>query len=90
MSTTIDEAVRAVGRLGDLSRHACRRAFEQRFDAVRMARDYVEVYQRLAQGQCEEFQPRLAPFSVTRRQEQYSLPAGARACASRARSRLPQ
>ena len=40
----------AVGRVGDLDRRACRHAFEQRFDAARMARDYVEVYQSLARS----------------------------------------
>src|SRR5580658_10467614 len=44
---TMDEAVKAVGRVARLSRHACRRAFEQRFDATRMAQNYVEVYSRL-------------------------------------------
>ena len=44
---TIDEAVKAVGQIARLSRHACRRAFEQRFDATRMAQNYVEVYSRL-------------------------------------------
>jgi glycosyltransferase involved in cell wall biosynthesis len=42
-----DEAVEAVGRVASLSRRACRRSFEERFDAVRMARDYTEVYRRL-------------------------------------------
>jgi len=44
---TIDEAVKAVGQVARLSRHACRRAFEQRFDATLMAQNYVEVYSRL-------------------------------------------
>jgi glycosyltransferase involved in cell wall biosynthesis len=43
-----DEAVRAVGRVGELDRRACRRVFEGRFTADRMAREYVEVYRRLA------------------------------------------
>jgi glycosyltransferase involved in cell wall biosynthesis len=51
---SVEEAVRAVGRVGGesggLSRRACRQAFEERFDAARMARDYVEVYRRLTQG----------------------------------------
>jgi glycosyltransferase involved in cell wall biosynthesis len=34
----------AVGRLDLLSRATCRRVFEERFDASRMARDYVNVY----------------------------------------------
>jgi glycosyltransferase involved in cell wall biosynthesis len=45
---SIGEAVQAVGRVSNLSRRVCRQVFEERFDAVRMARDYVEVYRRLA------------------------------------------
>src|ERR1019366_8511178 len=44
---TIDEAVNMVAQVARLSRHACRLAFEQRFDSTRMARNYVEVYSRL-------------------------------------------
>ena len=43
----IGEAVAAVHRVACLSRQRCRRAFEERFSAKRMARDYLEVYQRL-------------------------------------------
>ena len=46
---SVDEAVKAVSEVVNLSRAACRRAFEQRFDAARMARSYVEVYSRLVQ-----------------------------------------
>jgi glycosyltransferase involved in cell wall biosynthesis len=45
---SIDEAVHAVGNVARLSRADCRRAFEQRFDADRMAADYLAVYRRLA------------------------------------------
>ncbi len=45
-----DEAVAAVGRLSTLDRHAVRARFEQRWTARRMARDYVDVYQRLARA----------------------------------------
>jgi glycosyltransferase involved in cell wall biosynthesis len=45
---SIGEAVQAVGRVSNLSRRGCREAFEKRFDAARMARDYVEVYRRLS------------------------------------------
>jgi glycosyltransferase involved in cell wall biosynthesis len=45
---TEDEAVRAVGRVAELDRQACRRVFEERYDAARMAHDYVEVYRRLS------------------------------------------
>jgi glycosyltransferase involved in cell wall biosynthesis len=48
---SVDEGVAAVGRLGGLSRAGCRRAFERRFTADRMARDYVELYRRLAGAQ---------------------------------------
>jgi hypothetical protein len=44
---SVEEAVEAVRRVGWLDRATCRTAFEQRFDAARMARDYVEVYRRL-------------------------------------------
>ncbi len=47
----IDEAVAAVGRVGQLDRAACRREFEARFSARRMAEDYLRVYHdALAQG----------------------------------------
>jgi glycosyltransferase involved in cell wall biosynthesis len=40
-------AVEAVGRVAGLSRRACRRAFVERYDAARMARDYLAVYRGL-------------------------------------------
>jgi glycosyltransferase involved in cell wall biosynthesis len=42
-----EEAIEAVGKIGSINRRTCRRVFEERFDAVRMARDYTEVYRRL-------------------------------------------
>jgi glycosyltransferase involved in cell wall biosynthesis len=45
---SVEEAVAAVGRIADLDRHACRQAFEDRFDAACMARGYLDVYRRLA------------------------------------------
>ena len=42
----LDQAVAAVGRLPELSRATCRRVFERRFSASRMARDYVDIYHR--------------------------------------------
>lgn len=47
---SIAQAVEAVGRVGDLSRLACREIFEKRFDAARMARDYVEVYRKVVEA----------------------------------------
>jgi hypothetical protein len=43
---TIDDAVSAVGRIGELTRAKCREEFERRFDARRMAEDYVTLYER--------------------------------------------
>jgi len=42
-----EEAVRAVGRVSELSRRRCREVFEKRFCAARMARDYLAVYRKL-------------------------------------------
>jgi glycosyltransferase involved in cell wall biosynthesis len=43
-------AVKAVGKLSGFRRERCRRAFEERFTAARMADDYLAVYERLARG----------------------------------------
>ncbi len=43
----LEQAVQAVGRVAELSRQTCRRVFEERFSALRMARDYLDVYRRL-------------------------------------------
>jgi len=42
----IDAAVRAVGRIREIDRRTCRRVFEERFDAARMTKQYVDVYRR--------------------------------------------
>ena len=44
---SVSEAVRAVGRLSSLDREVCRRIFEERFTAARMAGDYVKIYERI-------------------------------------------
>jgi len=44
---SIPEAVAAVRRVSSLSRTACRREFERRFTASRMADDYVTLYESL-------------------------------------------
>ncbi len=43
-------AVRAVGRLPELSRPAVRKRFEERFTALRMAEEHIALYARLARG----------------------------------------
>ena len=44
VTTSVAEAVEAVGRLDEIDRRAVRRVFEERFSSRRMARDYVQVY----------------------------------------------
>ena len=43
---TFDEAVAAIGRLGEIDRRACRAAVEQRFTVERMADQYLALYRR--------------------------------------------
>jgi glycosyltransferase involved in cell wall biosynthesis len=43
----VADAVAAVERVAQLNRRRCRRAFESRFTAQRMARDYLGVYRKL-------------------------------------------
>jgi glycosyltransferase involved in cell wall biosynthesis len=50
MVCSLDEAVSAVQRLRSIDRSICRRAFEERFSARRMASDYVEIYKRVLQS----------------------------------------
>ena len=47
---TFDEAVAAIGRIGEIDRAACRRAVEQRFTVEHMADKYLTLYQRLLHG----------------------------------------
>ena len=44
---SIDDAVAAVGEAAKLDRNLVREAFEKRFSAMRMARDYVTIYEQL-------------------------------------------
>jgi glycosyltransferase involved in cell wall biosynthesis len=43
----VQEGARAVRQVSKLSRRKCREVFEERYDAARMARNYLEVYSRL-------------------------------------------
>jgi glycosyltransferase involved in cell wall biosynthesis len=43
----LEDAVEAVRHVAQLSRKRCREVFEQRFTATRMARDYVQQFERL-------------------------------------------
>lgn len=44
----LDSAVEAVARLSELDRRVCRRRFEERFTAKRMAQNYLTIYEGLA------------------------------------------
>ena len=43
----VDEAIAATRRVHTLDRRACRRAFERRFTATRMAEDYIRLYRQV-------------------------------------------
>lgn len=43
----LGDAGKAVGQIGQLSRKRCRDVFEERFSAIRMARNYLAVYKKL-------------------------------------------
>ena len=45
--SSVQEAVQAVARIGEISRAVCRRVFEERFLDTRMARDYLATYATL-------------------------------------------
>jgi glycosyltransferase involved in cell wall biosynthesis len=47
---TFDEAVAAIGRIGEIDRAACRRAVEARFTVDRMADRYIELYETILRG----------------------------------------
>ena len=48
---SLEDAVSAVKKVGDLDRGRCRDVFEQRFSVSRMARDYLAIYERQLEGQ---------------------------------------
>jgi glycosyltransferase involved in cell wall biosynthesis len=48
--SSLEDAIDAVGRLPALPRSSVRAAFERRFTAARMARDYLRIYQELTPG----------------------------------------
>ena len=60
----IEQAVQAVRQVHGLNRRECRKVFEERFDASRMAHDYLEIYRHL-----KSFQPvavqQIADDSIT-------------------------
>ena len=59
---TVDQAVDAVEACRRLSRANVRRAFEERFSVERMARDYVDLYERLITNDAS---PSFNPMAVS-------------------------
>lgn len=45
----VEQAIEAVGKIGDISREECRRQAQERFDVSTMAKNYVKVYESLLQ-----------------------------------------
>ncbi len=54
----IEDAVQAVLHIGDIDRAECRRAFERRFTAQRMANEYVEAYRTILRERPPRSDPR--------------------------------
>ena len=50
---SVEQAIEAVPKVAKLSRRACRREFERRFTASRMAQDYIRVYESLLSAEGE-------------------------------------
>jgi glycosyltransferase involved in cell wall biosynthesis len=50
---TLDDAIDAAARVGELDRRDCRQTFDRRFTAEQMTLRYVEVYERLIRGDLE-------------------------------------
>jgi glycosyltransferase involved in cell wall biosynthesis len=49
----VEESVRALEKVRSLDRLRCRRIFEERFSATRMANDYVKIYEKLLRKRCD-------------------------------------
>jgi len=54
-----DEAVMAVKNIGTLKRRDCRRTFEERFTATRMAGNYIKTYYQVMEGQRSKYDLKL-------------------------------
>jgi glycosyltransferase involved in cell wall biosynthesis len=46
----LEDAVRCIPRLASIRREDCRRDFEERFHAERMATDYLQIYEKIIQA----------------------------------------
>ncbi len=59
---SLEQAVEAVERVAGLDRRDCRISFEYRFDASRMARDYLDVYRHFLRGHSVPAEASIHPF----------------------------
>src|SRR5262249_53556070 len=66
----VDGAVRAVGRLGELSPRRCRAVFEQRFGVQRMAGDSLALYRQLARRRTAVVSPSLPAVAPAQRPQE--------------------
>jgi glycosyltransferase involved in cell wall biosynthesis len=57
---SVDEAVQAVRQAASMSRRACRRAFERRFTALRMADEYLTIYEQMLAAMTSAGPPEIA------------------------------
>lgn len=57
----LEEAIDATRAVGDIDRHYCRAEFERRFSVVRMAEDYVRLYQQLITRESADVQTLAGP-----------------------------
>ncbi len=53
ITSSVDEAVGCLERARHLDRNECRRQFERRFSASRMARDYCNIYRNFRGSRCQ-------------------------------------
>lgn len=60
---TLSEMVEAVGQIPRIDRRRCREAFDSRFTADRMARDYVALYERIIEERTVDAAPRVQSLS---------------------------
>ncbi len=59
VSENLSEMAEAVGRLSEIDRRRCRDAFEERFTADRMARNYVALYKRIIEDRIALAAPKI-------------------------------
>jgi glycosyltransferase involved in cell wall biosynthesis len=64
---SIDDSLRALDKIEHFDRSRCRRVFEKRFSAARMAADYVKIYEGLMKTQVRDRPKRLAEAANIRR-----------------------